>query len=136
MIRANYDWQGDNAKRFVMEACWEGLVAATTYFFNLLQAALNVPNPRPYDQPSRPGEPPRKRTGHGAGHVLPEFDQPNLKTRVGLMPGAKYMLWLEMGTRRMAARPWLLATLRAHWARLAELAASGAAGTGNPGGSP
>lgn len=154
MIQANLEWDGENAKRFVFDACWEGLAAATVYLFNLVQAALNVANPRPYENSAKPGEAPHKRTGHGAGHIEPEFDREKLSTRIGLRPGAKYMLFHELGTKAVTIvpkkakalrfkiggrwiicqkvnrpaqppRPWLLATLKAHWNRIAELAASG-----------
>jgi hypothetical protein len=53
---------------------------------------------------SKPGEPPYKQTGHLRRSVAWEVTD-TLKGRVGsnLMKAR----WLELGTRKMAARPWL-----------------------------
>src|SRR5580692_10942486 len=96
VINGQLDWHGEEAKRFVFAAAWEGLVRATVLLFNLVQAALNIANPRPYKNSSKVGEPPHKRTGWGAAHVEPDFDERNLATRVALMPDAKYMLMHEL----------------------------------------
>jgi hypothetical protein len=54
---------------------------------------------------SKPGEPPYKQTGHLRRSVSWEYDANKMIARVG-SPLAKAR-WLELGTRRMAARPWL-----------------------------
>jgi hypothetical protein len=97
MISAKLQWRGDEALAFFWQACVQ---------------TLNVSNPRPYDTPSKPGEPPRKRTGWLQRNVLYELDEKTLSGRVGITRNARYGLYLELGTRRMAARPWLLATLQ------------------------
>jgi hypothetical protein len=59
------------------------------------------------------GAPPLKRTGFGQANIVYEFND-NLndpRVRVGVRKNAIYMIWLELGTRRVQARPWLLATL-------------------------
>lgn len=56
---------------------------------------------------SRPGEPPRKQLGHLRRSVAREVV--SLKGRVGT--NVKYGRWLELGTGRMAARPWLRRSL-------------------------
>jgi phage gpG-like protein len=68
--------------------------------------------------PSAPGEPPHKQTGRLRGSVAHEVDKTALSARVGT--NVKYGRWLELGTSKMAARPWLrralnesLATVRA-----------------------
>jgi HK97 gp10 family phage protein len=55
--------------------------------------------------PSKPGQPPRKQTGQLQGSITYEIDPVKMTARVGtnLMHG-KY---LELGTRKMAKRPWL-----------------------------
>ncbi len=65
-----------------------------------------------YPSPSKPGEPPRKRTGWLARNVTYEVDGKNGVARVGLTANARYGIYLELGTSRMAARPWLLVTAR------------------------
>lgn len=59
---------------------------------------------------SLPGEFPSMRTGHLRRNVQMEVDAENLVARVGT--NVKYGRWLEFGTRKMAARPWLSRTLR------------------------
>jgi HK97 gp10 family phage protein len=68
--------------------------------------------------PSAPGEPPHKQTGHLRRSVAHDVDKGTLSARVGT--NVKYGRWLELGTSKMAARPWLrralnesLATVRA-----------------------
>lgn len=59
--------------------------------------------------PSRPGEPPHKQSGHLLGSVGWELVS-NAVARVGTF--LRYGRWLELGTRIMAARPWLRRALR------------------------
>jgi hypothetical protein len=58
--------------------------------------------------PSKPGEPPHKQTGRLLGSVA--FTVDGLIGRVGT--NVLYGRWLELGTRRMAARPWLRRALK------------------------
>lgn len=53
--------------------------------------------------PSKPGEPPHKQTGQLARSIAWERD--GLVARVGT--NVKYSRYLELGTSRMAARPFL-----------------------------
>lgn len=111
MIAVNTHWNGDEAYKFVVGSGWERLARAVVFFWNAVQGELNVVNPRPYKTPSRAGEPPRKRTGFLAANVKYELDQGEMKGRVGIGQNALYGLYLELGTRFMGPRPWLLATL-------------------------
>jgi len=83
-----------------------------------------------YDRPSKPGEPPRKRTGHGQSQIVWEFNGDNNApaARVGVKENGLYMAYLELGTRRIAKRPWLQATLERHKAMIGRLAATGGSG--------
>lgn len=54
---------------------------------------------------SEPGEPPRKQTGRLRASVAHEVDRQRLIARVGT--NVDYGRWLELGTSKMAARPWL-----------------------------
>ncbi len=66
--------------------------------------------------PSRPGEPPKKVTGTLRRGIAQEYMASRLEARVGTnVPYGKH---LELGTRRMAARPWLGATIRTYQAEL------------------
>lgn len=109
MIRAKLTYEDPSEK--VVALAWRGLQRAVVFYFNHLQQVLNKSNPRPYKTPSKPGEPPRKRTGFGAANVRYEFDEKAGEARVGVATNAKYMGFLEIGTRKMAARPWLLSTM-------------------------
>ena len=60
--------------------------------------------------PSAPGEYPRKMLGHLRRNIQMEFDAATMVARVGT--NVKYGKYLETGTRRMAARPWLSRGLR------------------------
>ncbi len=53
--------------------------------------------------PSSPGDPPHKQTGRLLGSIATEPG--GMIQRVGT--NLKYGRWLELGTTKMAARPWL-----------------------------
>jgi len=62
--------------------------------------------------PSRPGDPPHKQTGRLLASVAYEVSRKLLgqvSARVGT--NIKYGRWLELGTRKMKARPWLRRSL-------------------------
>lgn len=54
---------------------------------------------------SAPGEYPKRVSGHLRRNIQSEFDQETLTARVGT--NVIYGKYLETGTRKMAARPWL-----------------------------
>lgn len=57
--------------------------------------------------PSAPNSPPALRTGFGRSNVTFELLDRGLEGRVGVTRQAAYMAYLELGTRRIAPRPWL-----------------------------
>ena len=59
---------------------------------------------------SEPGEPPRKQFGRLLASVAWELLEADMKARVGT--NVKYGRFLELGTSKMAARPWLRRALR------------------------
>jgi hypothetical protein len=62
------------------------------------------------------GQPPFKRIGVGQANIVYEFND-NERTpavRVGVRKNAMFMLFLELGTGRVMARPWLLLMLLKH----------------------
>ena len=111
MMNVNGNWNGDAAYREVVDAGWSNLVRAVVFYWTALQNSLNVSNPRPYHTPAPPGDPPHKRTGFLAANVVYELEKEYLLARVGVLRNALYGMFLELGTRFMAPRPWLLATL-------------------------
>jgi hypothetical protein len=131
MTEGHLSWAGDRVVSEALGAGWEGLTRAVVTFHAELLRVLSVPNagrrvtrtrntaagPKGsqytiYPNPSRPGEPPRLRTGWLRGHVRFELDRGAGKGRVGVDLAALYGVFLELGTRRgLDPRPWLLATL-------------------------
>lgn len=59
--------------------------------------------------PSKPGEPPHRQTGRLRASVAQEHEPAKLTSRVGT--NVAYGKFLELGTAKMAARPWLRRTL-------------------------
>jgi len=62
---------------------------------------------------SLPGASPALRTGFGRSNVSFEIRSGGLEGRVGVNRDGRYMAYLELGTRRIAARPWLKPALDA-----------------------
>ena len=125
MMVGKINWYGDECAAKVEAAGWEGLAQAVTFFWRKCVEALNVSNPRPHKTPSRPGEPPRKRTGFGQKNVKYELDKKGMRGRVGVGANAKYMAFLDRGTKRCLPRPWLLATLEKFMGQIKSLAQAG-----------
>lgn len=73
--------------------------AGTILVLNQARELISTAGP----EPSAPGEPPHKQTGHLRRSVANEIE--GSVGRVGT--NLKYGRWLELGTARMAARPWL-----------------------------
>lgn len=130
MIRVRVEWQGTPARQQVKRLLVEGLTRAVVFLWTEIQETLNVPNTgvrkkhrtrktksgRPatytvYPHPSKPGEAPRKRTGWLQRNVLYSIDPDAPSAAVGVQQNARYGAYLEVGTSRVKARPWLLATL-------------------------
>lgn len=118
-------WDGARAAGQVKGLAYERVARAVVFFWRSCQQALSISNPRPYRTPSRPGEPPRLRTGHGRSQVQYTIDREAGEGRVGVGQAGRYMAYLELGTSRVQARPWLLATLRKVESRLKAIAEGG-----------
>lgn len=95
---------------------------------SLLQKTMTV-----YPYPSKPGEPPRRRTGYGQKNILKEIQRG--VARVGFSRNARYMSFHEVGIEykrgKKQRRPTLVPMLRNNRSRLRQLfiaAASAAAG--------
>lgn len=56
---------------------------------------------------SAPGQPPMVRTSFGRRNILMEYDRATQRARIGPAMNAAYMAYLELGTGRIAPRPWL-----------------------------
>ena len=64
-----------------------------------------------HSAPSAPGDAPHRQTGRYRASLAQSFDASLLTSRVGSPMKLSY--WLELGTKRMAARPHLRPTLTA-----------------------
>ena len=133
MIRASANVNAEQELDRLRRRCVRALRRAAVYLQTQLKITLNKPNTGSrrrrkgggsftvYANPSKPGEPPRKRTGFLQQNVLFEVDEANLTARVGPAANAAYGVHLELGTARMAARPWLLATAQKHAPQMAQI---------------
>ena len=121
MIHVKSTYNGAEAYATVVAMSWEAIQRMVVYYHMKLQEAVGISaGPKRvnrqrgkgsytiYTNPSKPGEPPRKRTGYGQKNILYDFDKPNLSARVGVTRNAHYMAILDL----FRNRPWLLSTLR------------------------
>lgn len=123
-IKSYTVWHGPDVLAEVNATAFDNLLRAVSFYHTKLLEEVNVSNPRPYDSPSAPGEPPRKRTGFLQRNILYEVYKSAQMVRVGVSLNALYGLFLEFGTRFMQPRPWLLATLDKYWQQIKALASN------------
>ena len=130
-MRATIRWRGRQIKKNWQRGLEQGLRAAALFFHTQCRLAVSRPNTGKrvtvkrkrkggnkrsrtvYPNPSKPGQPPRLRTGFGRRNITWERLGAGFRTRyrVGVRTNAQYMAFLELGTRRVRARPWLKTTL-------------------------
>jgi hypothetical protein len=136
-----------NDKEFekaLKSATAEGIARATQQLHTLCKLAVGKPNTGVsvpvkrrtpggnkrtrtiYPNPSKPGEPPRVRTGFGRANIVREINIPAMAGRVGVRKNALYMIYLDLGTRTISRRPWLVATLLKNKPLLVRLIKTGA----------
>lgn len=127
-------WNGPQVKQKLRSAASDGIVRASTFFHQKCRESVSRPNSgvsikgrdgksrRVYPNPSKPGEPPKLRTGFGQRNIVVEHDRPRMVSRVGVTRNARYMIFLEVGTRRIKRRPWMSATLDKYKSTLSALA--------------
>lgn len=92
-----------------------------------------------YPNPSRPGEPPRVRTGQGLKNIVGGLSPDGLAWRTGYTRNARYMTFHELGIRYarvgLQQRPTVVPALQNNLQRLFEIAKRAAQATRPPGGS-
>lgn len=137
----------DEFRRWLGRATAAGLQRAGAYLASQCKIAVSKANPHHHVAKLRPGQrrgqktakvwenmhnayagqPPFARTGQGRSSIVYEYnDNPLMPAvRVGVRKNGIYMAYLELGTRKIKARPWLLAMLREHRATIARLACTG-----------
>lgn len=114
-------WKGEEAKRLIRAGVARNLAAAAivvkVHARKLISTSGTTVGGEKRDDkgrfkkriyginPSAPGDPPHKQTGRLRQSVAHEVDPASLTARVGT--NVRYGRWLELGTSKMAARPWL-----------------------------
>ncbi len=130
-------WDGPSATKAVRSEASGRIRAACVYLSSAVKADITQPGTLRYHprtkkgKPSksqrtiynfthsRPGNPPYKQTGHLRRSIA--WEASGLRGRVG--SNLKYARYLELGTRTMAARPFLRAALAKHRATIAAILA-------------
>lgn len=136
-------WHGKKFEQRLKAATAEGLMRAGQFYHTKCQLAVSKPNTGKsvpvkrhspggnkrsrtiYPNPSKPGEAPRLRTGFGRNNIVVNHDRGGRWTRVGVTRNGMYMFYLEVGTRRIQRRPWLMKTLVENQEVIGRLAAVG-----------
>lgn len=112
-------WYGDECHVKIKELVGSRLDKAARTVRDYIREELGVVNPRARTrsrktgrftkgrgtQPSAPGDFPRKVMGHLRRNVQSETDRMEMRARVGT--NVEYGKFLELGTSKMARRPWL-----------------------------
>jgi len=132
-------------KRHLSRATATGLKRAAVHLHSKCRQAVSKPNTGTrvlggrdargkflpghtvYDNPSQPGESPHLRTGFGRSQIVWEYNgnDKDPAVRVGATLAGIYMIYLELGTRNVEARPWLMLTLMQQTPTLGVLATGG-----------
>ena len=107
-MAVQFNWYGGEymiRQRSVLAA---NLTRAAIALKGDIKRSLRIGNKRGVT-PSAPGEPPRRRTGRLSGSIAHEVDRQQLVARVGT--NVLYGKFLELGTVKMAARPFIRPSL-------------------------
>jgi hypothetical protein len=102
----------------------ENVNKATDYFWRRCREQVN----KKWPPASKPGQPPRKRTGRGRDSIEKRVGIIGTPTGyVGIPKKAKgyYMQFLDEGTNLVAARPWLSATYTKYADRITHILLTG-----------
>ena len=105
------DWNGPACQREIQALIKRGLYSAGLLVQRRAKELLSTSGTgggkgkkRKYgSEPSAPGEPPRKQRGTLRASVAVDANEKECRVGTNL----KYGLYLELGTRKLKARPWL-----------------------------
>ena len=97
-------WHGEEFKRLVHDELADNITAAAIHLKAEIKLSLREGN-ADGTSPSKAGDPPRRVTGRLSGSIAHEVDRAKLVARVGTT--LLYGKFLELGTRLMAARPFI-----------------------------
>jgi HK97 gp10 family phage protein len=109
------NWKGNDFKKLVRMDAGQRLEAAAILLKNEIKQDLSEPSP----PVSSPGTPPHKDTGRIRASISHEVDTQALTARVGT--NVEYAKYLELGTKNMAARPFLRRAFNEHLEKLKQI---------------
>lgn len=101
-IGVSIEWNGDQFMELLLREMQKRLAVAGEA---IRAAAVKSLRRTKYPPASMPGAVPAWRTGHLFRSVFSDPNPSELAVRVGTP--VRYALYLELGTSKMAARPWL-----------------------------
>lgn len=98
---AKVNWHGEKLKREIQAKCLKNMSTACLFLEKEIKESLSGPSP------SAPGEPPGVITGELRRSITHEIEKKptGVIGRVG--SNKEYAIHLELGTSKMAARPFL-----------------------------
>ena len=105
-MASNVIWHGPAVRARIDAGIQRNLTAAALFVVRQVKLSLAVAGPTktiPHTPASKPGEPPHRRTGTLSRSITHEVTK--YRARVGT--NIKYSKPLELGTSKMAARPYL-----------------------------
>ncbi len=115
--RVNFNWHGDEISKKIEDTMVNRLDLAGFTLMNEARDLVSRNQARAGKgarkvglDPSTPGTPPKRVTGTLHRSIFWALDRQAVKGRVGTP--LKYGLFLELGTVRMAARPWMITAVR------------------------
>lgn len=114
-MQVKLKWNGDAVKKQIQAEKVKNVERAAITFQNEVKRAISEPSP----PASEPGQPPHKDTGRLRASISREVDRAEPSARVGT--NLPYGKWLELGTRKMAARSFLVSTFQRIQGRLLEI---------------
>jgi len=113
------EWNGDDANAYIRGRSLAALMVLAAEGERRAKELVSIQGP----PRSSPGSPPHKDTGNLHDSITSEVDAGQMAARVGT--DLDYGLFLEVGTSKMAARPWLRRSLMELTSRADQVLAAG-----------
>lgn len=123
-VKWSLTWYGDAVAARLNERLHAGVEAAALAVLQYARQSVSRPNPTGR-APSRPGEPPKMVTGELRDSLGAAVAVEGERVVAVVGAGARHALFLELGTRRMAARPFLRPALFNQRGEILRLVAGG-----------
>lgn len=137
MATGHVEWYGEQWTREIREGLRKNVIAAAIYLTNVIKADISQPGTLRYSvKPggkfqktiygftrSRPGNPPYLQTGLLRSSIAWELVKggPGNAELARVGTNLMYGLYLEKGTRKMAARPYIEVNMRKHAATISAI---------------